>query len=139
MDVEPVGNMDMILLSLETEVKELVDNLSPELLVKLLDKWESDIVNDRIEGGELMVKRLRIYVNMKIMLQRMKRKLYDCYLSPCAVNGQSLEDQIVTFTSKVKDARREYYVAKRRAEGEHRNDCTCRGCRCLGQDGRGGA
>ena len=136
MDVEPAGNFQDILSSLEAEVTELCNNLSAELFVSLLDKWEADVAHDRATGTVDMHKLLMRYVGMKITLHHMNRKYRDDeYWTPCSPNVSELGDMIEKLKTKIYFARRDYYVAKRRAEGEHGNDCTCRGCKCIGQDG----
>lgn len=127
------GDFESFLAQLDAEVQVAANEMTVELLYLLLDKWENDIARLKFEGKLNMEDMLNHYVRLKISLHHLKR-YYErefwpngCYASEAAVKARY--DVLVETTKK---ARINYYVAKREFEGEHGNECSCRGCRCLG-------
>jgi hypothetical protein len=120
--------------SLEKEVSDNANQMTAEVVLLLLDKWEHDLdmamQSNKAEIPEL----LNYYVRLKISFHHAKR---------AQERGWSLIDEdkvklrISLLATKIKEARKKYYVAKQRFESDkHGSKCSCRGCRCLkGIDG----
>jgi len=122
------------LASLEAEVMAAADQLSVEVILLLIDKWEADIKQKIINGELTHADARNYYVRLKISLHHLKRRYerdfdenFDCDMESFKV----LSDRIRQLNSKAEEARKNFYVTKRRYQGEHRDGCTCRGCRCL--------
>ncbi len=126
-NVELVGS---ILADIEREVEEAANQFGVEIILLLIDKWESDMqtamANNIVDTDML----LGHYVRMKISLHHLKRKMERDWFSNDNI-AKTIEERVRNLGYKTKEARRNYYVAKRRFE-EHRDDCSCRGCRCVG-------
>jgi hypothetical protein len=134
-NVESDGDFESLLASLEDEVQAAASLQTTEVLMLLIDKWENDIIRMREQGVLNMEHLLNHYVRLKISLHHIK-KAYDRGWYPSGdPNGGKLKSRVDSLQEKAKEARRNYYVAKRGIETEHRNGCACRGCRCLGQVG----
>jgi hypothetical protein len=128
--------------SLEDEVQAAADQLSVEVILLLIDRWESE-VQQKIMDGKLSHEDARLhYVRLKISLHHLKRKyerdydnqdyhMYSSNSGEYTTYGIQLLDRIRQLSNRAQEARKNFYVTKRRYQGEHRNGCTCRGCRCL--------
>lgn len=130
--VEQVGN-NPFLDSLAAEVEAAANKLGPEIIFLLVDKWEGDMVRLQEEGRLSMNELLHHYIRLKISLHHVKRH-YERYGDwTCDLTDSVHYQRLINLKHKAKEARRNYYVAKQRYEGEHRTGCDCRGCRCLGK------
>jgi hypothetical protein len=119
--------------SLEKEVADAASQMTVEVVLLLIDKWEKRIIQD-FESGKITAEHLlNEYVRMKIVLHHMRRKYDRDWYYGCDMDKQhAVELHISNLDSKVKDARRKYYVAKHRIEpDQHGNGCSCRGCNCI--------
>jgi hypothetical protein len=130
--VGKVGKPDF-LASIDDEVEDALNSLGADIIFLLIEKWESDIARatelDKVTAEEL----LNHYVRLKISMHHLKRKFeLDYFWSPCDPHGADFEKKLIGLSDKVKEARRNYYVAKQRYEGQHEGTCSCRGCRCIG-------
>jgi hypothetical protein len=119
-----------IIEELEAEVEQLANGASIEILMLLIDKWEEEVEHKRTHGKLDIASMLNHYVRLKISLHHVKRH-YERGWSACDAADVVLRQRIATLTQKSKEARRNYYVTKRRYEGQHGDDCSCRGCGCL--------
>ena len=129
---ERAGKPDF-LASLDAEVEAGANALGINIIFLLIDKWEADMIEahelDRLSMGDL----LNHYVRMKLSLHYLKRKFdRDYFWSACDPHGADFEKKNRGLSVKVKEARRNNYVAKQRYEGQHEGTCSCRGCRCIG-------
>ena len=113
---------------LEREVSQEVDGMSVEVILALMDKWEEDARRawtlNLISISEL----LNHYVRLKITWSKTKRDLEYRYTHDKA---HLYNEKKQHYTNLISEARRKYYVAKRRYESEHASDCSCRSCRCI--------
>jgi len=133
--VEPAGELPEFLSAFNAEISAQADSMIDEIIFRLLDKWEDDMARLRAEDKLSMNDLLGHYVRLKISLHHLKRR-YDRDFSwpsrACDMDSdRKVLSRINSLSYKTKEARREYYVAKRRYEGEHERECTCRGCRCI--------
>lgn len=117
-----------IIEDLEREVSQEVDGMTADVIIALMDKWEKDIVRAIALNEATIPQLLNHYVRLKISWGRLKRFLERDY------NGSMYklyDEKEQYYTHLIKEARRNYYVTKRRYENEHAPDCSCRGCRCV--------
>jgi hypothetical protein len=113
---------------LEAEVSALAGSMTVEVILLLIDKWEADM--------ELAIRRnkasipdlLNHYVRLKIMYHHI-RKAWDRGWS--SLSEEQFNTKAMDFHGRIKEARRNYYVAKQRYESKHGSGCPCRGCKCL--------
>lgn len=120
-----------IIADIEREVQEAADKFGVEIILLLIDKWEDDMqkaMANNIADTDML---LGHYVRMKISLHHLKRKMERDWFSNDNL-AKTIEERVRNLIYKTKEARRNYYVAKCRFE-EHRDDCSCRGCRCIGR------
>lgn len=131
-DVEQVGSTTL-LDSLAAEVEAAANQLGSEIIFLLIEKWELDIAKAEEEGRLSVQELLHHYVRLKISLHHVRRhyERYDDW--PCSQTASVHYQRLINLKDKAKEARRKYYVAKQRYEGEHRTGCDCRGCRCIGK------
>jgi hypothetical protein len=130
-----------ILQEIETEVQRAADEMNVEVILMLLDKLEANYRRELAQGKISAQDALSHYVHLKICLHHLRRKMDNGYFEyyPITHAGVSIHrdnvDRIFArmdeLKSNIKYARRDYYVAKRRVEGQHQPGCACRGCRCL--------
>lgn len=121
------------LTSIEDEVEAAANALGVDIIFLLVDKWEADMAQAHILNKVSMEDLLGHYVRMKISLHHLRRKFErDYFWSACDPHGADFEKKVIGLSDKVKEARRNYYVAKQRFEGGHEDECSCRGCRCIG-------
>jgi hypothetical protein len=112
---------------LESEVNDSVSKMMPEIIFRLIEKRELENFQQIFITGNSVDLLRKHYVLLKITSRKLMR-LYEKYL------GTSYEIQwheVAELIDKTKNARKEYYVAKRRHENKCSSDCTCRGCRCI--------
>jgi hypothetical protein len=124
---ESVGS---IFADIEREVEEAANKFGVEIILLLIDKWENDMQRAVLLNTVDTDMLLGHYVRMKISLHHLKRKMERDWFSNDTL-AKTIEERVRNLGYKTKEARRNYYVAKRRFE-EHRDDCSCRGCRCVG-------
>lgn len=121
------------LAEIEAEVQQAADQMTAEVILALIDKWENDFFIAK-KRGELSVQdALHFYVRLKIAFHHLEKRANDDYggWQHGWSSIESLNENLNKLYHKVKDARRNYYVTKRRVEGAHSSECSCRGCRCL--------
>ena len=106
---------------LEQEVSQLADQMSDEVLRRLLSKWD--------DGNTEVAQCLYHYVKAKIVLQRLERQR-DHFINDL-IKLANIDAKISELVPQVRKLRHQYYEAKVAMEGEHPNDCQCRGCNCL--------
>ena len=134
-DVEKVTDPEFLSL-LQHEVDVIADSMSLEIILLLVDKWESEYQQKLINGNLSIADALNHYIKLKVSLHHVKRRWerefdnYDCDFSN-STEEQLVHSRLNKLFILTKEARKNYYVTKRRYEGEHRIECTCRGCRCL--------
>lgn len=121
----------IIIEDVEREAEETANGMTVELVMLLLDKWEQDLVNQERLGYLNVDSLLNHYVNLKITMHHLNKSWLHEWSS-----GPKTENEFVTkynfLFDKVKEARRNYYVARRKfRETEHGKRCACRGCRCI--------
>jgi hypothetical protein len=122
-----------IVTELEQEVSIAASYMTYEVIERLLDKWEEDLIHLQIVDSLQMQSVLKQYVHLKKRLLHMKKLWY----YPNAAWGSNFlsEDKLTEIIDRATkltiEARRKYYVAKRRVEGQHPGECNCRGCRCI--------
>lgn len=120
--------------SLEKEVIDQANQMTAEIVLLLIDRWEEKIQRD-FEAGKISVKELLYeYVNMKIALHRVKRRYEnDYYYGDGSDSERKVKSMMISLNDKIKKARRNYYVAKHRYNepDRHGSGCTCRGCNCI--------
>jgi hypothetical protein len=102
MDVEWSGN-NSNLESLEAEVERQANERSLDVLFLLLDKL------DRIELSSVG-DRLRYYVALKMTRHHFRKRFWDCNLT---MSNDDYYGKLHSLNTKIKEARRNYYVAKR--------------------------
>lgn|SRR5574337_187681 len=126
-----------ILEGLEKEVTDAASQMTVEVVLLLIDKWEKRVLQD-FEAGKISAEQLLYeYVRMKISLHHLKRR-YENDFYYHAKDQLRVESQLNVLDNKVKEARRKYYVAKHRIEpDQHGHGCTCRGCNCISGSGWG--
>jgi len=119
--------------SLEKEVAEQAAQMTAEVVLLLIDRWEEQLERDFKHGKITAKELLHQYVSMKISLHRLARRYENDYYYDLNHNNHlQIQQQIKRLQNKVKEARRNYYVAKHRTEpDQHGGECTCRGCRCI--------
>lgn len=127
-EVEKVTDPDF-LMSLQQEVDDIADDMSVEIILLLVDKWEKEFQQKLIEGEISLIDTLNYYIKLKISLHHLIRKWERGGDWGCEVGY--ISQQITNLSMKTKEARKNYYVTKRRYEGQHRSNCACRGCRCI--------
>lgn len=110
------------------EVDESASRFGVDIIFLLLDKLESDMLRTFELDSSNVESLLTYYKSLKISLYYLHKNFNQ-------LNNEELSIKINNLTDKTNEARRKYYVAKRRIEEEHRDDCDCRGCRCIGQLG----
>lgn len=126
------GNMDALLSSLQGEVNSAIHDMIPEMILLLIDKMEGKIAKKEKLGKLELSDLLAHYVALKIAKHHLVRKYErNLYCTPCGPEETGLKLRIINLNNKVKEARENYYVAKRRVEGQHESGCSCRGCRCI--------
>jgi hypothetical protein len=125
----------MIIEEIEKEVADAASQMTVEVVLLLIDKWEAQIQRDW-EAGKLKIPDLlNHYVRLKISLHHV-RKAWDRGWS--SFSDEQFKTRINDLNYKVKEARRKYYVSKLRYDStEHPRECSCRGCRCVGRGGWG--
>jgi hypothetical protein len=128
MDVDIVGKSNNILSTLETEVEEQVNLLSVEVLFMLIDKWEHDVIVEREQNMYHLPQARKHYVHLKVAYHHLTKAWRRGWSS---MNEEQYNQGEQSLLNKIKEARVEYYVTKRRAEEEHSPNCPCRGCRLL--------
>jgi hypothetical protein len=113
---------------IEAEVQASADSMSVEVLLLLINHLENKL-HLELEADKFNAFRaLNAYVSLKVSFHHLKRR----YDNSWDNENSKAEAQILNNVSmRVKDLRKKYYVAKRKYEPEHRNDCTCRGCKCI--------
>lgn len=131
-NVELGGESPGFLHSLNNEVESALKEFGADIIFLLIEKWERDLEVARADGKLTIERLLGHYVCLKISAHHLKRR----YERDYDWDNPVMKDRIRNFNSKVKEARRNYYVAKRRVEGEHGSECDCRGCRCIKEFGR---
>src|SRR5208337_3715546 len=109
--------------------------MTVEVIIALMDKWEADMMRAMRLNQANIPELLNHYVRLKISWGRLKRYLeyrYDvASYSHNVCNYKEFEEKQQHYANLITEARRNYYVAKRRYESEHTPDCSCRGCRCI--------
>lgn len=125
------GGKPTFLTSIDDEVEAAVNSLGADIIFLLVDKWEADIAQARLLNKLSMEDLLLHYVKLKISLHHLKRKMDRDWFSNDNI-VKTIEENVNKLRGKTKEARRNYYVAKQRFEGRHEDECSCRGCRCIG-------
>lgn len=120
--------------SIDDEVESALNSMGAEILFLLIEKWEDDLAKasalDEVSVRDMLLH----YVRLKISLHHLKRKMdRDWFANDNVI--KTVEENVNKLRDKTKEARRNYYVAKQRFEGEHEGACSCRGCRCIGKFG----
>lgn len=122
-----VNAMDL-LEELDTEVQAAAASMSEEVLLLLFHKWDEDLVKQTFYDKVNLEDLKRHYVRLKLSLKSFKSAWE-------RDNIPIPQERFISGTCRlddlVKKARRNYYVAKRRIEGEHHDKCPCRGCKCI--------
>src|SRR5579885_598064 len=113
---------------LEAEVNQQAANLSVELIFLLFEKWDREIEQAIAQNKARLPDLLNHYVRLKVTFHHLK-KAWDRGWS--SLNENQYKTKWIEWSARVKEARRNYYVAKLRSEGEHGSECSCRGCRCV--------
>ncbi len=131
MDAGWSGDADSILSSIQDEVNQHLNEMLPEVILLLIDKMEKNL-EEKKKLGKLEVKDLLVhYVALKIARHHIVRKHERMWDTPCKAELSAYEVRVHNLTNKIKEARKNYYVSKRRYEGGHGEGCSCRGCRCI--------
>jgi len=130
-NVELGGSLSF-LESIDAEVEALANDLGADIIFLLIDKWDADLERAERDGRLTADTLLGHYIRLKISLHHVARRYERDYGWSCELNDSVLRQRIAGLKNKTKEARRNYYVAKHRYEGEHRSNCSCRGCRCIG-------
>ena len=129
-NVDTVGNF---LSSVEEEVSNAADHLTVEVILRLIDKWEADIELALLKGKVDVRDLLEHYVRLKISLHHLNRawdRGWGGHGTYC-MNAEQFAVKAKDLSKKVKQSRRDYYVAKREFETQCSSECACRGCRCI--------
>ena len=93
-----------------------------------MDKWERELEQELCSTRINLPMLLKHYVRLKRMRHYMKRSFEFEWINEARAEFEEKQER---YTQLIKEARRNYYVAKRRVEGEHASNCSCRGCRCI--------
>jgi hypothetical protein len=118
--------------SLEKEVTDQVNQMTAEVVLLLIERWEERVLREFTEGKISVKELLYAYVDMKISLHRVKRRYENDYYACDLDSEHKVKSMMNGLNEKIKKARKEYYVAKHRYEpDQHGTDCTCRGCNCI--------
>lgn len=119
--------------SLDAEVSSLVDSMPVEVILALMDKWDHDMERMIRQNLADVDTYRNHYARLKIAWHHVKRRLEFGPGWEWSHDMESkFEQQERYYLSKIKEARRNYYDARIRSEqGQHDEQCTCRGCRCL--------
>jgi hypothetical protein len=119
-----------LLKSLEKEVADAASQMTAEVVLLLLDKWEKDLELAIATNSGEIPELLNRYVRLKITLHKLSRS-YERGWS-CDLDENRYAERAGRLQGLVKEARRKYYVTKQRFESDkHKNGCSCRGCRCI--------
>jgi hypothetical protein len=115
--------------SLDAEVQFAANQASVEVILFLIQKWEWDLEMKSRMGRLEIPDLLRFYVNLKISIHHL-RKAFDGGWT--TLSADLYNKKYVQLNNKIKEARKDYYVAKLRYDSnEHGDECSCRGCRCV--------
>ncbi len=117
-----------ILEALDQEVSAQVDTMPVEVILAMMDKWERELEQELCSTRINLPMLLKHYVRLKRMRHYMKRSFEFEWINEARAEFEEKQER---YTQLIKEARRNYYVAKRRVEGEHASNCSCRGCRCI--------
>ena len=102
MDAEWSGN-NLAIKSLEEEVERQANERSLDVLFLLIDKF------DKIEHSSVQ-ERLNYYVTLKLARHRFRKEYnHDCL----TMSNDEYYGKLNSLTTRIKEARRYYYVAKR--------------------------
>ena len=123
-----------IIEELEAEVAAQAGQMTVEVVLLLIDKWETRIQQEWDAGKLTIPELLNHYVRLKIMLHHV-RKAWDRGWS--SMSEEQFKTRATNLGDKIKEARRKYYVTKQRYESEHGSECPCRGCKCIAGINRG--
>jgi hypothetical protein len=115
--------------NIEQEVADAANQMAVEVVLLLIDKWERDLELAILNNEANVPMLLNHYVRLKISLHHV-RKAWDRGWS--SMTDNQFKERINILTTKTKEARRNYYVAKQRYKSdEHGSGCSCRGCLCI--------
>jgi hypothetical protein len=117
-----------MLADLDSEVEQAARNSTVEMILLLIDKWEHDIEVAVAMGKASVPQLLHHYVRLKISLHHVS-KAWERGWSTMTEN--QFVERVKGLSDKVKQSRRDYYVAKREYETQCSAECACRGCRCI--------
>src|SRR5271166_3581561 len=95
---------------LELEVSQLVDTMAVEVVLALMDKWERDMEMQARYAHSSVQNALDHYVRLKIAWHHIKRHMEWSHYS------SKFDEKERYYSNVILKARRNYYVAKRRAE-----------------------
>lgn len=119
-----------LLESLDAEVSALVNQMQPEVILALMDKWDEEIEAAWKANKASIPDLLNHYVRLKVAWHHVKRHMEWEWSHDMT---SRFEQQERYYLSRITEARRKYYDARIRFEGneQHHEHCPCRGCRCL--------
>lgn len=118
-----------LLQSLDAEVNSALESMTVEMVLLLIDKWGRDIQQSEMIGDPTLYDLLDHYVRLKISFHKIQRAWHNGWSS---LTSEQFATKAIKLSGAIKEARRKYYVAKFRYEGEHDFGCACRGCRAIG-------
>lgn len=128
-DADTVGNL---FLDLEEEIQKAANNLTVEVILRLIDKWEMDFEEASSKGKLTVRELLEHYVRLKISLHHLTRAWERGWGAGIFnLNAEQFAEKARHLHRRVKQSRRDYYVAKREYEAKCCPECDCRGCRCI--------
>lgn len=111
-----------LLQSLEQEVERSIEQFGPEIILRLLEKWEKEEVSPPIEDN--LTSLLRRYVSLKLLVHRTIKK--QCY----GVCGYFSETTTKRLEFMTREARVKYHTLKTQLEN-HTTFCNCHSCRIV--------
>lgn len=119
-----------LLESLDAEVSALVNQMQPEVILSLMNKWDRDMEELVVANKATTNDLLNHYIRLKVAWHHIKRHMEWHWSHDME---SKYEQQERRYLSQITEARRKYYDARIRFEGDqqHNDQCSCRGCRCL--------
>ena len=117
-----------LLEELDNEAQAIAASMSETVLLLLFQKWDEELKKQKYSSKIEIDDLKRHYVRLKLSLKKF-RSAWEYDKIPIFEN--EFINETCRLDDLVKKARINYYVAKRRLEGEHDFKCPCRGCKCI--------
>jgi hypothetical protein len=117
------------LLDLEAEVQRQANNMPIEMVLLLLDRLDHKMDLELAREDSDLKSLLETYIRMKVTFHHINKQWDRGWSS---LNENEFTAKRIYWSKKIKEARKNYYVTKQRAE-KHASDCPCRGCKCIAE------